>query len=316
MLKDFTAFGRNTGKALFWEARRVWHRFRLILLPLLAAFCVVLLLWACPGANASAVTLRKGDRGENVYELQEQLALAGYLDGEADGVFGNATYAAVIRFQNDVGLTPDGIVGPNTWSSLAQKAQSASYSKYVVAKGDTMYAIAKKFGVTVEEIAAASGVLRPELINPGQELKIPICASAASRGTSGRANAELLHWDVAKTIFTARATIIDCATGLSFQVQRRGGHNHADAEPLTAADTAILKQIYDGKWSWSRRAVIVLVGDRRIAASINGMPHGGCLIKDNNFDGHFCVHFLGSRTHASALLDPDHQRMVNVAAGL
>lgn len=291
------------------------HRFRLILLPLSGAVCIMLLLGAFSVAGASGAVLRRGDRGESVCELQEQLVLVGYLDGEADGIFGNATHAAVIRFQKDAGLAVDGIVGHSTWNALAQKVQSESYRTYVVAAGDTMYAIAKRFGVTVEAIAAASGVSRPELIKPGQKLTIPLSTSVASRGVSGRGDVELLHWDIAKTIFTKRATIIDCATGLSFEVQRRGGYNHADAEPLTAADTEIMKRICGGRWSWTRRAVIVVAGGRRIAASINGMPHGGCLIKNNNFNGHFCVHFLGSRTHASALLDPDHQRMVHAAVG-
>lgn len=293
----------------------VRYRLRSVLLDLAIGFCVMMLLAASAGAGASAAMLRRGDRGESVYELQEQLALAGYLDSEADGIFGNQTHAAVVRLQKDAGLPVDGIVGSETWSALAQKVQSESYRTYVVVKGDTMYGIAKRFGVTVEAIAAASGVARPELIKPGQELTIPLSSAVASRATLGRADAELLHWDVAKTIFKTRATIIDCVTGLSFEVQRRGGYNHADAEPLTTADTEVMKKIYGGKWSWTRRAVVVVVGSRRIAASINGMPHGGCQIKNNNFNGHFCVHFLGSRTHASALLDSDHQRMVHAAAG-
>lgn len=293
----------------------VRYRLRLVWLDLVIALCVIVLLAVSAGVGASAAILRRGDRGESVYELQEQLALAGYLDGEADGIFGNQTHAAVIQLQKDAELSADGIVGSNTWSALAQKVQAESYRTYVVAKGDTMYGIARRFGVTVEAIAAASGVARPELIKPGQELTIPLSSAVASRAMSGRADVELLHWDVAKTIFKTRATIIDCVTGLSFEVQRRGGYNHADAEPLTAADTEVMKQIYGGKWSWTRRAVVVVVGGRRIAASINGMPHGGCQIASNSFNGHFCVHFLGSRTHASALLDPDHQRMVHAAVG-
>ncbi|MEU6972223.1 peptidoglycan-binding domain-containing protein [Kitasatospora aureofaciens] len=35
-----------------------------------------------------------------------------------DGDFGPQTQNAVIDFQKCVGLKPDGIVGPNTWSQL------------------------------------------------------------------------------------------------------------------------------------------------------------------------------------------------------
>ena len=52
-----------------------------------------------------------------------------------------------------------------------------------------------------------------------------------------------------------------------------------------------------------------------LAASINGMPHGGGSIADNNFEGHICIHFLNSRTHGTDNVDPDHQNAVGEAAG-
>ena len=283
----------------------------------LLVWAVGLLLLAAGVSAASeipSVVLRQGDRGESVCELQEYLAIAGYMDPAADGVFGSVTQQAVVAFQKLAGLASDGIVGRKTWDALLSKAEAASARTYVVVAGDTMYGIAKRFGVSVEAIAAASGISRPESIKPGQKLVIPASADA-SRAALSRSGAELLHWDVANKILKSRATIIDVATGLSFQVQRRGGHNHADIEPLTSADTAVLKRIYGGSWSWARRAVIVVVGGRRIAASINGQPHGGQAITGNGCSGHVCLHFLGSRTHASNSLDADHQRMVQAAVG-
>ena len=92
-----------------------------------------------------------------------------------------------------------------------------------------------------------------------------------------------------------------------------GGTNNADVEALTASDTAIVKSIY-GNWSWARRAVVVNYGGRKIAGSMNGMPHGQQTIWNNNFNGQFCIHFLGSKTHGSGRVDPDHQAMVRKAA--
>ena len=57
-------------------------------------------------------TLRRGDSGDVVKTLQQKLEL------DADGNFGPVTEAAVRAFQRDHGLTPDGIVGPKTWSGL------------------------------------------------------------------------------------------------------------------------------------------------------------------------------------------------------
>lgn len=277
--------------------------------------CILLLAGVCAASEIPGVVLRQGDRGEFVCELQEYLALAGYLGSSADGLFGSVTRQAVVTFQKSVGLAADGVVGRNTWDALLKKAEAASVRTYVVESGDTLYGIARRFGVSVEAIAAASGIPRPESIKPGQNVVIPSSSADASRAASGRSGAELLHWDVASRVFKSRATIIDVATGLSFEVKRRGGHNHADIEPLTSADTATLKRIYGGAWSWTRRAVIVVTGGRRIAASINGQPHGGQAISGNSCGGHICLHFLGSRTHASNSLDADHQRMVQAAVG-
>lgn len=62
-----------------------------------------------------------GARGAVVQRAQEQLEAAGFELGEADGIFGRRTQAAVEAFQRQMGLTVDGIIGPRT----AQRLQSA-----------------------------------------------------------------------------------------------------------------------------------------------------------------------------------------------
>jgi len=124
---------------------------------------------------------------------------------------------------------------------------------------------------------------------------------------------EFLSWDEVNKIFPkyASATVIDLDTGLQFQIQRRGGYNHVDVQPLNANDTAIMKSIYEGQWAWQRKAVILQLNNgQRIAASMNGMPHGQGAIKDNDFDGHFCIHFRNSKTHGSKKVDLAHQMMI------
>ncbi|SET52631.1 D-alanyl-D-alanine carboxypeptidase [Nitrosomonas marina] len=62
-------------------------------------------------------TLSIGDRGPEVRHLQKRLNSFG-AEMKVDGIFGPATHAAVIAFQADKGLTPDGIVGPKTAKAL------------------------------------------------------------------------------------------------------------------------------------------------------------------------------------------------------
>lgn len=62
-------------------------------------------------------TIRRGDRGELVVQLQSLLAKDGSTL-EIDGIFGPGTQSAVRAFQQRHGLIVDGIVGPQTWGAL------------------------------------------------------------------------------------------------------------------------------------------------------------------------------------------------------
>ena len=133
--------------------------------------------------------------------------------------------------------------------------------------------------------------------------------------TNGSINSrvELIDWFNGGSETFSRymqAVVIDVQTGLSFNIRRFGGKFHADSEPLTPDDTAVMKTIYGGEWSWDRRAIWVKIGDRYIAASMNGMPHMVDPTPSNNFDGHFCVHFLNSKVHATSNACQRHQERV------
>ena len=66
------------------------------------------------GLFDSTATVRRGDRGQAVEELQQVLNDLGYPAGPADGIFGAKTDSAVREFQADNGLTVDGLVGRKT----------------------------------------------------------------------------------------------------------------------------------------------------------------------------------------------------------
>ena len=64
-----------------------------------------------------------GDSGPAVLGLQRRLQSIGYWLGTPDGQFGDTTLQAVYALQKAAGLTPDGVVGPNTLSALARGAR-------------------------------------------------------------------------------------------------------------------------------------------------------------------------------------------------
>ena len=228
-------------------------------------------------------TLSMGSSGAEVKLLQERLIALEYMSGSADGDFGAKTREAVMLFQKQAGLTVDGKAGSATISKLF----SSSAENYD--------------GKTTIETSGSSGSS-----SSGS-------SSSSSESSSGVIMADWWTSNI-QSVFSRGtiATVTDVDTGISWKVKRRGGTNHADVEPLTAADTAKMKQVY-GSWSWNRRAIWVTVGGKTYAASMNGMPHGTQSITDNNFAGHHCIHFLNSRTHTGNRLDSAHQNAVKKA---
>ena len=85
----------------------------------------------CPGSGISKeefmrevknLALKKGDKGNDVMKLQQDLIKLGYnLEPYgADGSFGAKTETTVLKFQKDHGLKVDGIAGPATQSKIAE----------------------------------------------------------------------------------------------------------------------------------------------------------------------------------------------------
>ena len=220
---------------------------------------------------------KQGDSGTNVTKLQQALELLGYYSGKIDGSYGAKTVSAVKRFQKNRGMNEDGIAGASTLRVLFGSTASAS---------------------------KASG-------------KSSDSSSSTDKDKDKSYKTITLDWfaDDVSSLFPKKShyVIKDVRTGKTFNGVRWSGVNHMDTEPATAEDTAIMKKIYGGAWSWSRRPILILFKGKVYAASMNGMPHGTSTI-DNDFGGHFCIHFKNSKTHGTERVDPDHQKCVEIAS--
>ena len=289
-------------------------------------------------SSSSATRLEKGSTGSDVKDLQTKLKKLGYYDAYVDGDYGDTTVAAVKAFQKKYNLTADGVAGSETLKKLDTAYKNADsntstdddslrkgatgaavktlqtnlkklgfYTAYVDGSfGSTtesaVKAFQKKYGLTADGVAGSATLKKIE--------------SAVASASSGKITTERLDWfNGGKYVIPNGAVfqIKDVSTGLIFSARRQSGGNHMDAEPLTAEDTAILKKINGGTFSWRRRAVLVKYNGHVYAASIYSEPHGTNTILDNNFDGQFCLHFYGSKTHGTDRVDADHQRCVEQA---
>ena len=283
-------------------------------------------------------SLRKGATGSAVKDLQTKLKKLGFYNASIDGDYGDTTVAAVKAFQKKYNLTADGVAGSETLKKLDSAYKNADsntstdddslrkgatgtavktlqtnlkklgfYTAYVdgsfgATTESAVKAFQKKYGLTADGVAGSATLKKIE--------------SAVASASSGKITTERLDWfNGGKNVIPNGAVfqIKDVSTGLIFSVRRQSGGNHMDAEPLTAEDTAILKKINGGTFSWRRRAVLVKYNGHVYAASIYSEPHGTNTILDNNFDGQFCLHFYGSKTHGTDRVDADHQKCVEQA---
>ena len=94
-------------------------------MTLAVVFLLNILIISCMQC-ADAASYRRGSSGAVVRTIQEKLSAWGYYSGEADGVYGSATEKAVKSFQQNNGLTADGIAGPATLRAMGIDDSSSS----------------------------------------------------------------------------------------------------------------------------------------------------------------------------------------------
>ena len=92
---------------------------KLAILIMLNVFIIGVVGYVHPAQTGPVAALsRNGSRGDEVKKIQGKLITFGYMSGPIDGIYGPATEAAVRKFQENNGLTADGIAGPATLRAM------------------------------------------------------------------------------------------------------------------------------------------------------------------------------------------------------
>jgi peptidoglycan hydrolase-like protein with peptidoglycan-binding domain/tellurite resistance protein len=129
------------------------------------------------GSTLKPTTLRRGDRGQEIRNLQSALNNQGY-DLSVDGIFGAGTEQAVRDFQSNNGLRADGLVGAGTRSALGMASRLASVTHasntHAPPAKNSPVAPARRSGTSIGRGASGNHVrnIQAALSNLGYEVDI------------------------------------------------------------------------------------------------------------------------------------------------
>ncbi len=273
------------------------RRFSKLVSVLLVVVSMLLMITSAPVVSAATPVLRVGMEGDDVMNLQQKLKTLGYFDSECTGYFGAVTEAAVKAFQKEYNLSPDGVVGNDTYRLLASLSADSYMETLEIVQG--IYTRAEI--LEIQQLLSDLGFLSVEPTGYYGEITIDAARRYQKKynltvdGIVGRNTLASMRkivasrndptgsmymydwWSEAQYIFGTgdRAVVTDVATGVKFTVMRSYGTNHADVETVSAADTAKFRSCYGGRDSWERRAIVVVVNGTTMAASMNGYAHAG-----------------------------------------
>lgn len=112
------------------------------------------------------VPLRSGSSGRALADLRARLRRAGFDPGPGEAeLFGARTEAAVRAFQEDRGLRPDGLVGPQTWAALVEAGYTLGdrllYRTSPMLRGDDVADLQLRLGKLGFNTGRVDGIFGP-----------------------------------------------------------------------------------------------------------------------------------------------------------
>ena len=221
-----------------------------------------------------------GASGETIVRIQLRLRELGYFNYKPTGNFQSMTVEATKRFQ---------------------QKQTDAAGNPIMADGTIG---AQTLSIIFQHSAARADIDASIPIGSG------VTEAAAPTG-------ELVDWSEVSGLLVQNVAykITDLNTGASWSMIFTSGDSHAEMECATAADAAAYMAAFGGAYNYSKRSVLVEIGSRSVAASLQGWPHGEDNVRANDMDGHACLYFNGSLSHVAGLPDVEHQNLVYKAAG-
>ncbi|WP_042408270.1 N-acetylmuramoyl-L-alanine amidase [Streptacidiphilus carbonis] len=181
--------------------------------------------------------------GDDVAQLQQRLLDMGFTPGQVDGIFGATTAQALSEFQRNMGLYPDGTLGPATFTVLARLARTV-------------------VGGAPHVMRETEMLLRSGASLPGKVIVIDPGHGGDDPGVSAHGHTEAaIVWDVA-TRLEGRLTALGVRTYLTRNAEN-GGDEAQRARFANSTDANLMLSLHlDGHHNpWAAGASSYYYGD-------------------------------------------------------
>lgn len=166
--------------------------------------------------SISVERIRQGTAGPAVRDVQKRLRAVDYDVGDDEpSVFGPGTERAVRAFQQQRGLTADGVVGPETWRALVEAGRSLGdrrlYLTEPMLRGDDVRDLQRRLNRLGFDAGAVDGVFGPETSDAVREFQLN--AGIRVDGIAGQDSIETLkrlhrqHQSAAATVVREREAL-------------------------------------------------------------------------------------------------------------
>ncbi|MBE5775576.1 MAG: hypothetical protein E7337_16905 [Clostridiales bacterium] len=254
-------------------------------------------VYCSPSTSSASLPMKKG------LKLKLTAVSGNWAQVKYNGVTGYCNLAHLNTTSRYPGYTSKKTYIYKSASTGSSKiAVSANTKVYVIGKSGSFFRVQNANG-------SVTGYIKDNCISKSKVST----ASSAKSASYYKSKVVKLNWYGSGEKVLEKGEygyIYDIKSGQTIRIKRMGGSNHADVEPATASDTAKLKSACGGEFSWDSRPVILIAGGKYVACAINTMPHGDQTIDNNNYDGQFCLHMIGSKTHGSDSVNEVHQEAI------
>jgi len=143
-------------------------------------FCTVLFLFIA-GTGFSEETIHVIKQGETIYSLARTYGVS----AQDILTHNKISDARTVQVGAKIRIPGTAAVGSSSATPVSQPSGARAYDEYRVEKNDTLYSLARRYGINVAELLDMNGFAPNYVIKAGEKIRVPALASNQQQNKAG-----------------------------------------------------------------------------------------------------------------------------------